>query len=48
MKEMERSIIEAGGLTGKYYDTKTHNITEEEKRWFEEWKRTRRKEQTKN
>ena len=43
MKEMEKSILEAGGLTGRVYNTKTHNITEKEHQFFlqlqESWRK---------
>jgi hypothetical protein len=43
MKTMEKSILEAGGLTGRVYNTKTHNITEKEHQFFlqlqESWKK---------
>lgn len=40
---MEKSIIEAvgfGGMTGYYNpDSKTHSITKQEHKWFQEWKK---------
>ena len=45
---MEKSILEAGGLTGRYYETKTHSITEQEHKWFKEWKEAKRKKEEKN
>ena len=45
---MEKSILEAGGLTGKVYETKTHSITEEEHKIFldlqRQWKEQEEKE----
>ena len=48
MKTMEKSILEAGGLTGRVYETHTHSITEREHQLFLElqrsWKRQEEKE----
>ena len=47
MNNMEMSIIEAGGLTGKVYDTKTHSITKQEHKWFIEWQEANRRKEEK-
>lgn len=47
MNKMEMSILEAGGLTGRYYETKTHSITEQEHKWFMEWKEANRRKEEK-
>ena len=41
------SILEAGGLTGRWYETKTHSITEQEHKWFEEWKKANERKEEK-
>lgn len=47
MHNMEKSILEAGGLTGRYYETKTHSITEKEHQFFlqlqESWRKQKEK-----
>lgn len=49
MTNMEKSILEAGGLTGYYNpDSKTHNITEKEHRIFLEFQEERKREEEKN
>ena len=52
MTNMEMSILEAGGLTGKVYETRTHSITEREHKLFlelqESWKKQEEKEKEKN
>ena len=49
---MEKSILEAGGETGKVYETHTHSITPEEHKMFlklqESWKKQEEKEKEKN
>ena len=49
MNNMEMSIIEAGGLTGRVYETHTHSITEKEHQIFlelqESWRKQEEKEQ---
>ena len=47
MNNMEMSIIEAGGLTGRVYDTKTHSITEREHQLFMELQESWRKQEEK-
>lgn len=47
MNNMEKSILEAGGLTGRYYEDHLHSITEKEHEWFKEWKEANRKEEEK-
>ena len=50
MNNMEKSILEANGLTGRYYEDHLHSITEKEHEWFKEWKEAnrRKKEKEKN
>lgn len=49
MTNMEKSILEAGGETGRVYETHTHSITEKEHQFFLElqrsWKKQEEKEQ---
>ena len=49
---MEMSILEAGGLTGRVYETKTHSITPEEHKMFlelqEQWRKQEEKEKKNN
>lgn len=51
MKTMEKSILEAGGLSGRVYETHTHSITPKEHQFFLElqrsWKKQEEKEQNK-
>ena len=47
MNNMEMSILEAGGLTGRYYEGHLHSITEEEHKRFEEWKKANRRKEEK-
>ena len=47
MNNMEKSIIEASGLTGRVYETQTHSITEKEHKYFEEWKKANRRKEEK-
>ena len=47
MNNMEMSILEAGGLTGRYYEDHLHSITEEEHKRFEEWKKANRRKEEK-
>ena len=51
MNNMEMSILEAGGLTGRVYETKTHSITPEEHKMFlelqEQWRKQEEKEKGK-
>ena len=52
MKEMEKSILEAGGETGRVYDSnKTHSITEKEHQFFlqlqESWRKQEKENKTK-
>ena len=51
MNNMEMSILEAGGLTGRVYETKTHSITPEEHKMFlelqEQWRKQEEREQDK-
>ena len=48
MKEMEKSILEAGGETGRVYDSnKTHSITEKEHQFFLEWQEANRRQEEK-
>lgn len=47
MHNMEKSILEAGGLTGRYYEDRLHSITEKEHEWFKEWKEANRKKEEK-
>ena len=51
MNNMERSILEAGGETGRVYDIKTHSITEREHQLFLElqasWRKQEEREQDK-
>lgn len=52
MNNMEMSILEAGGETGKVYETHTHSITEREHQRFldlqRQWKeQEKRREQNK-
>lgn len=44
MKEMEKSILEAGGETGRVYETHTHSITPKEHQFFLELQESWRKE----
>lgn len=47
MNNMEKSILEAGGLTGRYLEDHLHSITEEEHKRFEEWKKANRRKEEK-
>ena len=47
MTNMEKSILEAGGLTGKVYETKTHSITEKEHQFFLEWQEANKRQEEK-
>ena len=51
MTNMEKSILEAGGETGRYYETKTHFITEKEHQFFlqlqEIWRKQEKENKTK-
>ena len=48
---MEKSLIEAigfGGMTGYYNpNSKTHNITKQEHKWFIEWQESNRRKEEK-
>lgn len=48
MNTMEKSILEADGLTGRVYETHTHSITEKEHQMFldlqRQWKEKKEKE----
>lgn len=48
MKEMEKSILEAGGLTGRVYETHTHNITPKEHQMFLELQASWKKQEKEN
>lgn len=45
MKEMEKSILEAGGETGRVYETHTHSITPKEHQFFLELQESWRKQE---
>lgn len=45
MKEMEKSILEAGGETGRVYENHTHSITEKEHQFFLELQESWRKQE---
>lgn len=47
MNKMEMSILEAGGLTGRYYEDHLHSINEKEETWFKEWKESNRRKEEK-
>lgn len=51
MTNMEMSILEAGGLTGRVYNTKTHSITPKEHRAFlklqESWRKEKEEKSSK-
>ena len=47
MNNMEKSILEAGGETGRVYETHTHSITEREHQLFLELQKTWRKQEEK-
>ena len=48
MKEMEKSVLEAGGETGRVYETRTHSITEREHQLFLELQHSWRKQEKEN
>ena len=52
MNNMKMSILEAGGLTSRVYETKTHSITPDEHKMFlelqEQWRKQEEKEKRKN